>query len=286
MIKNFDLSKSTWFQTGGKADLYCNVYDKEDLKIIIKNIPSNIPIFVLGAGSNILVRDGGFKGLIIKLGKGFNNITIKNGKLFVGPSVLDNTLSKFALKNSISNLEFFSGIPGTLGGAIKMNAGCFGFETKDVVLGSYVLDRLGKEIFLDNSNLNFNYRSSVIDDNSIVTEIVIRIDKGNIENINSKIQNIIEKRNLTQPLKTKTGGSTFKNPIGFYSAKLIEESGCKNMQVGGAIVSSKHSNFIINQNNASAEDIENLGKKIIEKVYSKFNIILDWEIKIIGSSRD
>ena len=130
MIKNFDLSKSTWFQTGGKADLYCNVYDKEDLKIIIKNVPSNIPIFILGAGSNILVRDGGFKGLIIKLGKGFNNIYIKKGKLFVGPSVLDNTLSKFALKNSISNLEFFSGIPGTLGGAIKMNAGCFGFETK------------------------------------------------------------------------------------------------------------------------------------------------------------
>ena len=153
---NFNLSKSNWFQTGGKADVYCNVINSDELKIILAHIQNNIPIFIIGVGSNTLIRDGGFRGIVIKLGKGFNNICFEKNKLTSGAAVLDSTLSKFALRNSISNLEFFSGIPGSLGGAIKMNAGCFGSETKDVLFSATVMKNDGKIIIIQNAELELS----------------------------------------------------------------------------------------------------------------------------------
>ena len=279
---NFDLSKITWFQTGGRTNVYCHVYDDKDLKIILKQTHIETPIFVLGAGSNVLVRDQGFKGIVIKLGKSFNKIILKNDKLIVGAGVLDSNLSKFALKNSIKNFEFYSGIPGTIGGAIKMNAGCYGSETKNFVRGVVIINRLGEEKFLSLSDLNFKYRSSSIQNDSIVKEVVFNAIIGDLNQIEYNMNKIIHQRESDQPLKVKTGGSAFKNPKGVFASKLIEESGCKGIKIGGAIVSSKHANFLINKKNASANDIENLGEKIKEKVFNKFGISLIWEIKIIG----
>lgn len=282
IIYKFDLSKLTWFKTGGLADVFCHVYDVEELKIILKNTSSDTPIFILGSGSNILVRDGGFKGMVIKLGKGFNDLLIKNDKLLVGASILDVNLSKFALENSISNFEFYTGIPGTIGGAIKMNAGCYGCETKNVVHGVNVIDRIGNEQYLDLNKLQFKYRSSSIDDHTFVKNVIFKIKREDINVIKNKMKKIINERNLSQPLRSKTSGSTFKNPKGLIAAKLIEECGCKDIKVGNASVSEKHANFIINNGGSSSKDIETLGKLIQERVYNKFNLSLEWEIKIIG----
>ena len=282
---NYDLSTSTWFQTGGKTDVFCLVSDEKELEIIL-NHTENIPIFVIGAGSNLLVRDGGFRGLIIKLGKSFNNLALNNNFIHVGASILDLNLSRFALSNSLSNLEFFSGIPGSVGGAIKMNAGCYGSETKDVLEKVSVITKNGKKRNLYNKELKLDYRNSNLTNKDIITSAVFKADFGDKEKIKLIIKNIKYKREKYQPLRTKTSGSTFKNPKGLYAAKLIEESNCKSLKIGDAEVSSKHANFFINLNKASAKDIEDLGKAVQEKVYKKFSINLEWEIIIIGESSD
>ena len=280
---DFNLSKSTWFQTDSKVDIFCNVHDTTELKKILKIIPEEIPILIIGVGSNILIRKGGFRGVIIKLVKDFSKISINEKSLIVGSGVLDSTLAKFAYENSIKNLEFYIGIPGTIGGAIKMNAGCYGNETKDVVKKAIIIDRFGneKEFYID--DLKFNYRSSIIDDTSTVKEVFFNLEKGEKENIKNEMNSIIKNRHTSQPLNQKTGGSTFKNPPGLFAAKLIEDSGCKNLQIGDAKVSDKHANFLINLNNASAKDIEDLGNKIRDRVYKKFSVLLEWEIKIFGN---
>tara|TARA_B100000029_G_scaffold10172_1_gene11110 strand:- start:344 stop:1246 length:903 start_codon:yes stop_codon:yes gene_type:complete len=281
---DFELSKYTWFQTGGKALCYCLINNSIDLQYLLKQIPEEVPLFILGAGSNILVRDGGFNGIVIKLGKDFRKISNKENKIIVGASVLDSVLAKFALNNSIKNLEFFSGIPGTVGGAIKMNAGCFGYETKDYIDKFSVINRLGIQKIYSKKDAKFNYRTSSVTDDLIIESAVFESEKGNQNQINSKMLDIINQRENSQPLRTKTGGSTFKNPKNLFAAKLIDESNCKGLSFGDAIVSEKHSNFIINRGNASANDIESLGEKVRERVYKRFNILLDWEIKIIGKN--
>lgn len=278
---NYDVSKLTWFKAGGKADAYCLVNNLTDLEIILNSI-ENIPYFILGSGSNLLIRDGGFKGLIIKLGKSFNKLLIEKNKLIVGASILDINLAKFAYHNSIKDFEFFSGIPGSIGGAIKMNSGCYGFEIKDLVDSVTVL-RSNKKIVLKKEELNFSYRESNLSNNDIVLSTVFNFQYGDKVKIENKLNDIREKRRSTQPLKTKTSGSSFKNPKGHFAGQLIEKSGCKGLKVGDAQVSYLHGNFIINTNKASANQIEELGKLIIEKVYKKFEIMLEWEIQIIGT---
>ena len=279
---NHDISKSTWFQTGGKVDVFCVVNDIKELQIILKNI-GNIPCTVIGAGSNILVRDAGYKGLIIKLGKTFNNLSIKENKIIVGAGLLDSNLSKFAYLNSIKNFEFFSGIPGSIGGAIKMNAGCFGSETKDFLRKVTLINKENGEITsVKKDELQLSYRESNLRD--IVLEASFDIEIGIQKKIKEKMEAIKKTREVTQPLKTKTSGSTFKNPKGNYAAELIENSDCKNLKVGDAIVSNKHSNFLINCGNATAGEIEELGNLIIKKVKKKFDITLQWEIHIIGDN--
>jgi len=282
-IFNYDTSDLTWFRTGGEADIFCIVNDEQELEIIINNI-KDIPYCVIGAGSNLLIRDGGYKGLIIKLGKEFNKLYLKENKILAGASILDINLSKFAYHNSLKDLEFYSGIPGTIGGAIKMNAGCFGFETKNVVKSIRVIKKNGKKIKYLNNQIDFSYRNSKIEDD-IVLSVEFKANIGNQSEIKDKMYNIKNQRENSQPLKTKTSGSTFKNPKGFYAARLIEDSGCKGLKIGDAVVSDKHANFLINLNKAKANEIEDLGKLVIDKVYNKFGINLDWEIQIIGERK-
>ena len=279
-ILDYDIYKSTWFRAGGKADIFCLVEDENELETILNHI-GGISYSIIGAGSNLLIRDRGYRGLIIKLGKSFNQLSIKDNKILVGASILDANLAKFSYLHSIKNFEFFSGIPGSIGGAVKMNAGCFGTETKDVLFNVNIMKKSGKKVIIKKDSLNFSNRKSNIE-NDIVISAQFNFEYGHQEEIYDKLKNIKQYRIASQPIKTKTSGSTFKNPPGLHAAKLIEIAGCKGLKVGDAVVSDKHANFLINVNNATATQIENLGNQIIEKVYNKFQIILEWEIKIIG----
>ncbi len=278
---NFNIGKLTWFRTGGNAKVFIIVQNTKELEIILNEI-NNDNFYIMGSGSNLLVRDKGFDGIIIKLGEGFKQLNIIEDKLEIGASVLDINLANFALKNNIDGLEFFSGIPGSIGGAVKMNAGCFGSETKDKLIKIEVYNEQFERKFLDIKEIKLNYRSSKINDKQIISKAYFKINIGNEIDIKQKMKEIKMKRLSTQPIKNRTSGSTFKNPINLYAAKLIEDAGCKGLSYGNAIVSEKHSNFLINNGNATASDLECLGKIIIEKVYKKFNIKLDWEVKIIG----
>ena len=276
-----NIGKYTWFRTGGNAKIFAIVENSSELEIILNEI-NNDNFYILGSGSNLLVRDNGYNGTILKLGKGFNTININDNKLEVGASILDINLSNFALKNNIEGFEFYSGIPGSIGGAVKMNAGCFGSETKDVINCVEIYNNFSEKKILKKNDIELSYRSSNIKSNQIITKVIFELNYGKNSHIKDKIDNIKKQRILSQPVKNKTSGSTFKNPDNLYAAKLIEEAGCKGISYGDAFVSNQHANFLINRGKATATDIENLGKLIIEKVYSKFNIKLDWEVKIIG----
>ncbi len=281
ILLDYDMGKSTWFRVGGKAKAYVIVNNIYDLKTII-NYGNEIRYCVIGVGSNLLVRDQGYNGIIIKLGRNFNKIKLKNDSISVGAGVLDTTLSKYAEKNSIKDFEFFSGIPGTIGGAIKMNAGCYGFQTADNLKKVLIINNNGKIKSFKNEDLKLEYRNSSIDENSIVLKADFNIAYSKQSEIIDKNNFIKSQRINSQPIKQKTSGSTFKNPPNEFAAVLIEKSGCKGMKIGGASISTLHSNFIINNGSATATDIENLGKTVINKVQKKFGITLDWEIKIIG----
>ena len=281
ILLDYDMRKSTWFRAGGKALGYVIVNNIPDLKTII-SYADQIKYYIVGVGSNLMVRDGGFDGLIIKLGKNFNKIKINHDTLSVGAGVLDVNLAKFALKNSIKDFEFFSGIPGTIGGAIKMNAGCYGSQTADNLKKILVISKLGKIKYLRKDELKLKYRSSNLTDELIILKADFICKYSSATEIIKKKNYIKLKRESSQPIKEKTSGSTFKNPSGEFAAALIEKAGCKGMKNGGASVSTIHSNFIINNEEATALDIENLGKKIIKIVQEKFGITLEWEIKIIG----
>ncbi len=279
---NYEMKRLTWFRAGGKAKILAIVENSQELDIILKS-KGDLKYYIIGAGSNLLVRDNGFNGILIKLGKGFNKIKINQNKLLVGASILDVNLSNFAKRNYISGLEFFIGIPGTIGGAIKMNAGCFGSQTSDILNTVNVTDSLGESKKFKINELNLTYRSSNILDTSVITSAEFDINYGNKKEIDEKIEYIKNERQKKQPIKEKTSGSTFKNPSNYFAAKLIEESDCKELKIGDAAVSSHHCNFLINKGNATAQNLEDLGKKIIEKVFNKFDIKLEWEIKIIGN---
>ena len=278
---NYDTSKNVWFRTGGKAKVFCVVDNEKELSIILKNI-KDIPYEIIGVGSNILVRDKGYEGVLIKLGKNFNQIKLKKTSLEVGASILDINLSKFALLNNLKNFEFYSGIPGTIGGAVKMNAGCFGSETKEILIDIKTINNKGEINTINKKNLKLDYRQSHLPKGDIIISANFKSNYGDKNEIERKVNEIKLIRNKTQPIKEKTSGSTFKNPKNNFAAKLIEMSNCKGLSEGGIFVSNKHANFLINKQQGSANQIEKLGNKIIEKVYDKFKIKLEWEIKIIG----
>ena len=278
---DYNVGKYTWFRTGGNAKIFIIIDNNFELEIILNEL-NNENFYVLGSGSNLLIRDTGFNGVIIKLGKEFNSVNIIENKLEVGASVLDINLSKFALKHGIEGFEYFSGIPGSVGGAVKMNAGCYGSETKEILNSVEFYNKKLQKQNKNKENLNLTYRSSNIKDNEIISKVTFNLKYGDSDIIQHKMIDIKEKRLSTQPINNKTSGSTFKNPKNLFAARLIEEAGCKGMEYGNAVVSDQHANFLINKGRATATDIENLGKQVVDKVYKKFNIILEWEIKIIG----
>jgi len=282
ILLDYNMGKSTWFRTGGKATGYTIINNIKDLKTIV-SYGDQIKYYIIGVGSNLLVRDSGFDGLIIKLGRNYNNIKIKKNRLSVGAGVLDLNLSKFAEKNSIKGFEFFSGIPGTIGGAVKMNAGCYGSQTADNLQRVLMINQKGKINYENVADLNLDYRASNINEKSIILQAEFNFEYASQDEIIKKNNQIKFNRQSSQPIKEKTSGSTFKNPPGNFAAALIENSGCKGMTVGGASISTIHSNFIINDGSATASDIENLGNKTAIKVKEKFGINLEWEIKILGS---
>tara|TARA_B100000029_G_scaffold513292_2_gene612357 strand:+ start:2004 stop:2888 length:885 start_codon:yes stop_codon:yes gene_type:complete len=279
---NFPMSKLTWFQTGGKAKILFMPKDILDLHLFLKNFKEKEPINIIGGGSNLLVRDGGVKGVVIKLGRGFDFINFERNYILCGASVKNINLSNKVAKENISGYEFLSTIPGTIGGSIFMNAGCFGNEIKNLIKSVIIMNRKGEFIELKKKLINFRYRSSGINKNYFIIAAKLRNNKGNKITIKKKIRKFIHLRKKTQPNKVLTGGSTFINPKGKKAWKLIKESGCENMIVGGAKISDKHCNFLVNTGTASSKNLEILGNKIRSKVFRKTGEKLNWEIKRIG----
>ncbi|MAV48407.1 MAG: UDP-N-acetylenolpyruvoylglucosamine reductase [Pelagibacteraceae bacterium] len=279
---NYNLSKNSWFGLGGKADKFFTPNDENELTNYIKKNTNEKYCFI-GSGSNILFRDKGCKKTIIKLGKNFRNINIKNNKIICGSAVLKNQLSKFALDNEIINYEFLSCIPGTIGGGVTMNAGCFQNEFKDIIEEVKGFNKKTlKFVRYKKSEIKFSYRKTDLPDDLIVTEVVFQVKYGSKEKIKDKINFFKKKKKAAQPSKIKTGGSTFKNPDSKIKAwELIQKSGCDRIKFGKAKFSKMHCNFIENQGNSSL-DIEKLIYFTIDEVKKKFNIVLEPEIKIIG----
>ena len=282
--QNYDLAKLTFFKVGGPADFLYIPANAQELCQVIKRLPNHVPIFVIGAGSNLLIRDGGIRGLTIKLSQ-LNQISCHDDIIKVQSAVADKALAMFAQSNELSGLEYLYTIPGTVGGAVVMNAGAHSLEIKDSLINVEVLTPQGETATLTNSQCNFGYRQSVFSSNDhIILSASFKVKQGaSKEEIQQRMLFLEQQRIKTQPLaKEKTGGSTFKNPHPHKAWKLISESIPVGLSVGGASVSPKHCNFLLNSNNATAKDIEDLGNLIIKKVEDKFNITLKWEIKIVG----
>lgn len=280
LVSNANISSSSWFKVGGPVELLFTPADELDLLNFIKNLDNKIPILVIGALSNTLVRDGGIKGIAIKLGETFNSIAIKKKFIEVGASLLNMKFAKFAKNNKLSGFDFLSGIPGTIGGSIKMNAGCYGSDMSDILHEVKIIDRIKGMYSLSNKDLNMSYRKTILSNEAIIVSAVL---KYNQEDKDSKYDiDLKSKRAQSQPINKLTGGSTFKNPSGYQAWKLIEEAGCRGLSLGGAKVSEMHTNFIINYNNATASDIESLGNIVRKKVYNNSGIKLEWEILKVG----
>ncbi|MEK6747210.1 MAG: UDP-N-acetylmuramate dehydrogenase [Pseudomonadota bacterium] len=280
--QNFDLSKTNWLRVGGCAQYFFKPENTQDLADFFKELPKEIPVTVLGVGSNIIVRDGGIDGVVVRLGRGFTEVSVSDCQLSVGAGMLDINVSIFAAENSLAGLEFLSGIPGTIGGAVRMNAGAYGRDISQVLVEAEIVERDGTIRRLSNSEIGFIYRNSKLPEGAIVTAVVLRGEAGDREEIVEMIEEINSKREETQPIRTRTGGSTFKNPDDYKAWELIDRAGCRGLTIGGAQMSELHCNFMINTGNATASDLENLGEEVIKRVFEKTGIMLEWEIKRIG----
>ncbi len=289
LLEDYELANLTRFKTGGVAEVYFSPKDIDDLSTFLKKAPKDMPIHVIGFGSNILIRDGILNGIVIRLqNDNFSKIEkIDDTTLKCGAFASSIAISKFCAENNISGMEFLFGIPGTIGGAILSNAGCFDGEIKNIVVSVEAVNMLNgtKKIFSANE-CGFSYRKSKIPQNWVFTSVIIKGSVGKKEEIIKTMEKIKEKKDSAQPTYTKTSGSTFKNPSKEQPAwKLIKEAGCQGMKLGGAVVSPIHANFIVNEHNATSADIEDLAEQVRLKVYEKFGIMLEYEIKIFGSRK-
>jgi UDP-N-acetylmuramate dehydrogenase len=284
LLANQPLGEFTWFRVGGPAQAFFMPEDENDLAYFLRNLSTEIPVTVIGAGSNLIVRDGGVPGVVIRLGRGFNDVTIEEHRVSAGTAMLDVMVARAAQAAGLSGLAFLSGIPGTIGGALRMNGGAYGGETKDVLLETRGIDRQGNLRTFSNSEMGFSYRHCSAPDDVIFTAAVLQGRAGEPEQIAGEMVTIKKKREATQP-RNRTGGSTFKNPPGHSAWKLVDEAGCRGLTIGGAQVSELHSNFLINLGSASAADIETLGETVREKVKANSGIDLEWEIKRVGVKR-
>ena len=286
--ENVVLAPYTWFRVGGVAQILFMPADEADLALFLPQISVDIPVQILGVASNTLVRDGGIPGITIRLGPAFGKVDILgNSKLKAGAACLDATVAKKAAKAGIGGLEFYAGIPGTIGGALRMNAGCYGGETKDLVQSVVALDRRGRREILDVVELGYRYRHCSAPADLIFTEATFKGSPEKSETVLARMLEITTAREQSQPIREKTGGSTFKNPDpeqskGRGAWQLVDAVGGRGLKIGGALMSEKHCNFMINTGAATAKDLETLGDTIRAKVFEQENVDLHWEIRRIG----
>jgi UDP-N-acetylmuramate dehydrogenase len=276
------LAPLSWFKTGGPAQALFEPQSESDLAYFLGRLDSAIPVLVLGAGSNILLRDGGVEGVVIRLGKGFQGVEIDGLTLCAGAGVLDVKLSSAAAKAGIASLSFFRGIPGSVGGALRMNAGAYGAETKNVLVACRGVDRAGKIVEFANADMGFSYRHCAVPVDVIFTQAAFAGTAGDPQKILAEMAEITKARSETQPVNTRTGGSTFKNPPGQKAWELIDKAGCRGLAVGDAQVSELHCNFLINRGKATAADLENLGEQVRARVKKTSGVTLEWEILRVG----
>jgi len=283
IFQNEEMSKHTTFRVGGPADCMVVVTDLTQLQNVMKYIQKlEVPFFVLGNGSNLLVSDEGYRGIVIKLGGEFLQIAVGGTEMNCGAGVTMAMAAKQALDHSLTGLEFASGIPGTIGGGVVMNAGAYGGEMSQVVLSVQVMDHMGEVMELSGEDMEFGYRHSAIKGKPfLITRVRFRLTKGDAESIRTYMNELAAKRREKQPLEYPSAGSTFKRPEGYFAGKLIEDAGLRGFQIGGAQVSEKHCGFVINKENATAADIRQLMKTVQERVYDQFDVRLEPEVIIL-----
>jgi len=282
--ENFDLSKSNWLGIGGKANFFFKPKDLKDLQIFLRNNNKHFPIIVIGSGSNLLIRDKGFDGVVIKFGKDFDYKKINNNIINCGPATPKSILAEYAANNNLTGFEFLYCIPGTVAGGVVMNSGCYGSDISKVVLSVTVIDMNGEIKIISNKDINFSYRHSSLTKNQIITNIEMQGSFLENQKILEIMKNLKNKKDTEQPQKIKTGGSTFKNPKNSDKKawQLIKESGCADLRVGRIKLSNLHCNFLENLDKASSEDAENLIEKIKKEVFKKTNVNLELELEVVG----
>jgi UDP-N-acetylmuramate dehydrogenase len=282
LTANTAIGKQTWFGVGGTAEILFRPADAEDLAAFLAALPTEIPVTVIGAGSNLLVRDGGIPGATIRLGRGLGSIAIADGIVQVGAGALDRLVAVAAAKAGLAGLEFLSGIPGTIGGSLRMNAGAYGVEIGDVLASATALDRGGRRHVIDRASMALSYRHCGLDPGWIFVEARLRGIPGERSEIAQRLTEIRATRKATQPIRARTSGSTFANPPGHSAWQLVDAAGCRGLTRGGAMVSHQHANFLINTGSATAADIEGLAEEVRRRVYETSGIMLEWEIQRIG----
>lgn len=285
LVADAPIKDITWFRAGGNAEVLYTPADEADLAYFMAHAPAEVPVFIIGLCSNLLVRDGGVRGVVVRLGRGFGEIEILDRThLRAGTAVPDVKIARAAADAGIAGLSFYRGIPGGIGGALRMNAGAHGSETKDVLLTVRAVDRAGRIHELSNADMGFTYRRSSVPRDWIFTSATFEGTPGEPEEIVRAMDEVAAYREKHQPIKERTGGSTFKNPPGNSAWKLIDAAGCRGLRVGGAMVSEMHCNFLINDRQASAEDIERLGETVRARVFASSGIELQWEIVRVGEA--
>jgi UDP-N-acetylmuramate dehydrogenase len=284
LVPNQMLSEITWFRVGGPAQLFFSPADQDDLAFFLKNLPSEIKVTTIGLGSNLLIRDGGLDGVVIRLSaKGFGGTEVLDGhRIKVGAALPDVKVATAAAEAGIDGLTFYRGIPGGVGGALYMNAGCYGTETRNRMVELTAVTREGEVVTLTNADMGYRYRKSDGPRGAVFTSAVYQGFAGEPDDILKRMREITETRESSQPTKARTGGSTFKNPEGHSSWKLIDEAGCRGLTINDAQVSEKHCNFLLNLDKASAHDIETLGETVRNRVRAHSGIELRWEIRRMG----
>jgi len=276
------LGRSTWFRVGGPAEVLFRPADVDDLAAFLVAKPADVPVTAIGVGSNLLVRDGGVAGVVVRLGGPFALIGVEGDRVRAGAGALDLNVARTALEADLTGLEFLSGIPGTVGGALRMNAGAYGREVKDTVVSAEALDPQGARRALTCDDMAFSYRGCAVPEDWIFTAALFQATAGDHTAIARRMEEIAATRGATQPLRTATGGSTFKNPTGRKAWELIEAAGCRGLRRGGAMVAEKHCNFLVNTGGATAADLESLGEEIRRRVLEREGVRLEWEIRRIG----
>jgi UDP-N-acetylmuramate dehydrogenase len=280
--ENAPLKDLVWFRAGGNAEILFRPADADDLAAFLAAKNADTRVSVIGVGSNLLVRDGGIPGVVVRLPGVFGKVTAEGTRIRAGAAALDAAVARQAAEAGIAGLEFLRGIPGTIGGALRMNAGCYGREIKDIFVEATAIDGQGKRHVLSADAMGFVYRKSQVPDDFIFVEAVFEGQSGDPSEIKARMNALVEQRESTQPVKSRTGGSTFKNPPGHKSWQLIDEAGCRGLMRGAAQVSEKHCNFLINTGDATAADIEGLGEEVRARVKAKSGVELEWEIKRVG----